>query len=460
MRVINHYQNVSRRIARIDYDLRNNPIRIQFTDGNVTRYVYSATGEKLRVIYQTAVPNITVAIGSTRELMPSEILFTDSTDYLLGGALTLKNGRIDMYQFDEGYCQATQYNATQDNFTFLYYDRDHLGNVRQVTKAMGSTGTVMQTMNYYPFGAQFCDGSAASGDVQPYKYNGKELDKMHGLNTYDYGARQYNPVTARWDRMDPLAEKYSPYSPYMYCLGNPIKYVDPDGRDAWVLTWATQSSDATGTTRIGHTGIVVENFNSSYESKGTYTYYDLWPSAANLGGKAAVQNVDAVYNSQSFYILTNGEKNVDYSALERYMSEHDMSQLPGMLQNNISENSINGYGEGYAPDGIIRLGLDGQQSYQLQKEYISLIQQGEPYNGESNNCTTFVAKGINNSGVGTIKEESIIDWRGLFINFNPFHKSFTPNATYNQLKNRTNSVIIKSAGNKTNESYEDAIIDR
>ena len=197
---------------------------------NVTRFVYSATGEKLRVVYQTAVPNITVAIGSARELMPSEILYTDSTDYLLGGALTLKNGRIDMYQFDEGYCQATQYNATQDNFTFLYYDRDHLGNVRQVTKAMGSTGTVMQTMNYYPFGAQFCDGSADTSDVQPYKYNGKELDKMHGLNTYDYGARQYNPITARWDRVDPLAEMYYPYSPYMYCLGNPNRYIDPDGK--------------------------------------------------------------------------------------------------------------------------------------------------------------------------------------------------------------------------------------
>jgi RHS repeat-associated protein len=127
-----------------------------------------------------------------------------STDYLFSGSLTLKNGRIDMYQFDEGYCQATQYNATQDNFTFLYYDKDHLGNVRQVTKAIGSNGTVVQTMNYYPFGAQFCDGSANNNDVQPYKYNGKELDKMHGLNTYDYGARQYNPVTARWDRMDPL----------------------------------------------------------------------------------------------------------------------------------------------------------------------------------------------------------------------------------------------------------------
>ena len=227
--------DASRRIARIDYDLSNNPVRIQFTDGNVTKYVYSATGEKLRVVYQTAVPNITVAIGSARELMQSEILFTDSTDYLLGGALTLRNGRIDKYQFDEGYCQATQYNATQDNFAFLYYDKDHLGNVRQVTKAMGSTGTVVQTMNYYPFGSQFCDGSAATSDFQQYKYNGKELDKMHGLNTYDYGARQYNPVTARWDRIDPLAEKYYSVSPYVYCLNNPIRLIDPDGRKIFLV---------------------------------------------------------------------------------------------------------------------------------------------------------------------------------------------------------------------------------
>ena len=66
-------------------------------------------------------------------------------------------------------------------------------------------------------------------DVQPYKYNGKEFDHMHGLNTYDYGARQYNPVTARWDRMDPLCEKYYNVSPYNYCLNNPVNAVDPDG---------------------------------------------------------------------------------------------------------------------------------------------------------------------------------------------------------------------------------------
>ena len=39
-------------IAKIEYDYGNNPVRIQFTNANVTKYVYSATGEKLRVILQ------------------------------------------------------------------------------------------------------------------------------------------------------------------------------------------------------------------------------------------------------------------------------------------------------------------------------------------------------------------------------------------------------------------------
>ena len=58
--------------------------------------------------------------------------------------------------------------------------------------------------------------------------NGRELDRMHGLDTYDYGARQYDPILLRWDRMDPLCEKYYSVSPYAYCANNPVKYVDLD----------------------------------------------------------------------------------------------------------------------------------------------------------------------------------------------------------------------------------------
>lgn len=67
-------------------------------------------------------------------------------------------------------------------------------------------------------------------DVQPYKYNGKELDLMHGLNTYDYGARKHDPILARWHRIDPLCEKYYSTSPYTYCMNNPVRFIDPDGR--------------------------------------------------------------------------------------------------------------------------------------------------------------------------------------------------------------------------------------
>ena len=206
--------DAGRGIARIDYDLCGNPVRIQFTDGSITRYIYSAAGEKLRVTHLTAVPNITVPIGTARELAPSEILSADSTDYLLGGMLTLRNGRIDKYQFDEGYCQAV---------------RSTLGNVREVVNA-GSG--VVQVTNYYPFGAPYADPAAAvDASLQPYKYNGKELETMYGLNTYDYGARQYNPIVGRWDRMDPLCEKYYDISPYAYCHGDPLNFIDPDGRD-------------------------------------------------------------------------------------------------------------------------------------------------------------------------------------------------------------------------------------
>lgn len=100
----------------------------------------------------------------------------------------MKNGKIDKFLFGGGYAQASVASSTTDNFAFYFYNQDHLGNIREVVNASGS---VQQVTNYYPFGAPYADASASTNtDFQPYKYNGKEFDKMHGLNTYDYGARQ------------------------------------------------------------------------------------------------------------------------------------------------------------------------------------------------------------------------------------------------------------------------------
>jgi RHS repeat-associated protein len=97
---------------------------------------------------------------------------------------------------------------------------------------MNSSGAVVQQTNYYPSGTVMAE-SQARGDqgVQPYKFNGKELDRTKGLDFYDYEARQFDPVLMRFTRPDPLQEKYYSISPYAYCLNNPVRFVDPDGRN-------------------------------------------------------------------------------------------------------------------------------------------------------------------------------------------------------------------------------------
>ena len=220
----------SRRIAYITYDSNNNPSCIYFTNGYMTRYTYSATGQKLTVEHFVALPNITWAFGVKPNTANHQAIFAGHTDYLLGGSLIVKEDKTDRLLFDGGYAKAERIGDTTYGYTLFFYNQDHLGNIREVVNASGS---LQQRTNYYPFGAPYADPDMVTNvSLQPYKYNGKELDLMHGLNTYDYGARQYDPILAKWDRVDPLAEKYYPLSPYVYCKDNPINSIDPDGRNS------------------------------------------------------------------------------------------------------------------------------------------------------------------------------------------------------------------------------------
>ena len=67
--------------------------------------------------------------------------------------------------------------------------------------------------------------------LQPYRFTGKELDRVNGLNMYNFGARWYDVAgVPMWTSVDPLAEKYYHISPYAYCGGDPVNYVDPTGK--------------------------------------------------------------------------------------------------------------------------------------------------------------------------------------------------------------------------------------
>ena len=217
--------DMNKGIACIEYDHRNYPRCIQFTSGSMIRYLYSAEGKKLQVQYITAVPNLLVPYGSIRELSPSQILGVNTIDYW--DHVVCENGELKRYLFDGGYAD-----IGLDSLTFHYYVKDHLGSIRIVQNA---SGAIEQRNNYYPYGNLFgeynnCD---IGSDLQRYKFNGKEHDMVHGLDLLDFGARMYDSKLGRWHQVDSRLEDYYHVSPYVYCLNDPLSYVDPDGREVY-----------------------------------------------------------------------------------------------------------------------------------------------------------------------------------------------------------------------------------
>ena len=89
-------------------------------------------------------------------------------------------------------------------------------------------GNIAQHIEYIPYGEVFVEERNSQFSTN-FLFNAKELDNETGL--YYYGARYLDPTGAMWLSVDPMWEKYAGMSPYNYCMGNPVKMVDPDGRD-------------------------------------------------------------------------------------------------------------------------------------------------------------------------------------------------------------------------------------
>ena len=114
-------------------------------------------------------------------------------------------------------------------WTPSFYGYDGHGNVRFLTNAAGA---ITDTYTYDAFGLL----TATTGSTpNNYTYSGERFDQNIGL--FHLRARDYNPLTGRFETMDPAAgDILNPATlhKYVYAGNNPVNASDPTGREAIV----------------------------------------------------------------------------------------------------------------------------------------------------------------------------------------------------------------------------------
>ncbi len=127
-----------------------------------------------------------------------------------------------------------------------YYHSDHLGSASWITDV---SGLPLQHLQYLPYGEPFVN-QVKSGYGERFTFTGKERDyelrsiREHDKNEknnseqtkYYYHGARFHWSDIGWLSVDPLSDKYPSTSAYMYCRGNPIILVDPNGMDDYGVT--------------------------------------------------------------------------------------------------------------------------------------------------------------------------------------------------------------------------------
>ena len=227
----------------IDYYDRNLTSRISSGGATLAEYEYLADGTKLRAVDGS---------GNGYQYRGS-LIYTQTAGQSDSPVITL-----DCAVTSAGRIVRETSAAGTVSYRPLIHLCDHLGSVRSVID--GDTGTVVEASDYYPFGKRITPPPAAepveatsqsATSPNRWLFSGKESQSFLYANIplLDFGARMYNPTIARWTTSDPMSEKYYGISPYVYCLGNPISIIDPNGMDIWTMdekgnvVWVKESDD-------------------------------------------------------------------------------------------------------------------------------------------------------------------------------------------------------------------------
>ena len=389
-------------------------------DSYSTSYVYGQDGQR---------SNKYTANSETLYFNKMWTLHTDSGNSIYGGQYA-KNIYLGETRIVTKLNSGNNPTYQEEYYKLYFYHSDHLGSASLISDYKGDE---YQRIEYTPYGETWVEKTSNTGlEFLPYKFTAKEQDEETGL--YYYGARYLDPKYSMWISTDPALGEYitdsskstsggiynsKNFNLYHYANNNPIKFTDPNGKDAYLVIWA--SSD----TEIGHAGFAVDNYKKvknddgsvSYVPDGTVTFYDLWPgNEGGVGASNVTENVEAYYGV--------------YTYNKEDLINSDPSQ-----------------GEGVKPDGILQFKTDKKSDDKTKANLEKFMESSAYYNGKSRNCSDMAKVGVESSKKGF--KLGLGKERYLIFSFT------TPNSLFNDSKDFSNSTVLVDPGTKTDYSFSD-----
>ena len=404
----------------IDYNDRNLTSRISSGGATLAEYEYLADGTKLRALDG----------GGNGYQYRGSLIYTQTAGQTGSPAITLdcavtSAGRIVRENTADG----------SSTYKVQHYLRDHLGSVRAVID--GDTGTVIEASDYYPFGKRIqvtapvsepVGGSqyasepavapvapatsvASTSSPNRWRFSGKEDQSFLGASIplLDFGARMYNPTIARWTTSDPMSEKYYGISPYVYCLGNPISIIDPNGMDIWTMdekgnvVWVKESDDHR-LYYMNNDGLLSDDYVSVSDRS---ILDDLTKTEAKVDGGAKVSSHTsksgindifkvfkfasdktkvewAVHRNGDTYTIGTGHNSYSASSWEDYTKDKPNATVhshPGIKAAVDEETFSMGYGAPYRDTDWNNVRIDVKQAREkARKSYVYFPNSGRLYN--------------------------------------------------------------------------------